>query len=212
MEFKKSKTAIRYTKYAIQNTSAFTLIELLVVCGIMALIAGLMLANQTKFGGQVLLQNFAYDMALSIRQAQVYGISVQGYNASFKAGYGIHFDTNNTRYILYGDTDNSGAWNSTIDQQKAVLNITRSGYAINTKCVTVSGTETCGVKQLEIVFQRPEPDALISWQDSASTWHYYTAGARADSARIEVISPRSEKMSVRISQNGQIAVDQAVTN
>src|SRR3989344_9303934 len=51
----------------------FTLIELLVVTGILVLISGLVLANNTRFGGAILLKNLAYDVGLSIREVQVYG-------------------------------------------------------------------------------------------------------------------------------------------
>src|SRR3989344_1409035 len=54
------------------KTKGFTLIELLVVSAIVVMLATVILSSHGKFGGQVLLQNFAYDVALSIRQAQVY--------------------------------------------------------------------------------------------------------------------------------------------
>src|SRR3989344_8294101 len=78
------------------ESAGFTLIELLVVTAIIVVVSGVVLANQNRFGGQVLLQNFAYDVALSIRQAQVYGLAVaragSGGTATFGTSYGIHFE------------------------------------------------------------------------------------------------------------------------
>src|SRR6185295_20368 len=85
---------------------------LVVVTAIIAIITGLILVSDATFGGKVLLENLAYDMALSIRQAQVYGISVQRFNTTFNAPYGVHFDTTspssyNTFADVFGATTNN---------------------------------------------------------------------------------------------------------
>ena len=90
------------------SKDAFTLIELLVVMAIFSVISLLILANHSRFNSSVLLGSLAYDMALSVRQAQVYGVSVQTFNANFQVGYGVHFTTGNS-YIFFADTgDGSG--------------------------------------------------------------------------------------------------------
>src|SRR3989338_11714059 len=91
---------MRHTSYCIPHTPAraargFTLIEMLVVIAVMAIVTGVMLANNGRFGGQVLLQNLAYDIALTLRHAQVYGISVLRFEAtaSYAPGFEVHFLT-----------------------------------------------------------------------------------------------------------------------
>lgn len=196
---------------------AFTLIELLAVCAIMVLISTLLLANQGKFGGQVLLQNFAYDMALSIRQAQVYGISVQSFGGNFNRTYGVHFSAPpSTSYWLFADDKNSGVpgiYDEGERLKNATYNITRQ-YVITDLCRLKKNSEQCGLEGLDILFQRPEPDALISWYTGSSTHECPTAqaGDCADGARIVVLSPRGETMSVKVTSSGQISVDQVVTN
>jgi prepilin-type N-terminal cleavage/methylation domain-containing protein len=83
-----------FTQISTRESRGFTLIELLVVTAILVIVSGLVLANHSRFGGKILLQNLAYDMALSVRQAQVYGISVRQFGAgTYSAGYGIRFST-----------------------------------------------------------------------------------------------------------------------
>ena len=197
------------------RSRGFTLIELVVVTAIIVLISAVVLANQNKFGGQVLLQNFAYDLALSIRQAQVYGIAVArtaGNNPKFNS-FGIHFDISQpTSYDIFSDTnqngveDNTGACDGTGECVQR-MNITR-GYSISGIYVTTSGQgETPGNKKLDVLFQRPEPDALISWTDGSSGTHNcITASNCALIARIQLQSPRNDIMSVTVNANGQIAV------
>ncbi|MBI2004934.1 prepilin-type N-terminal cleavage/methylation domain-containing protein [Patescibacteria group bacterium] len=56
----------------------FTLVELLVVVSIMLIITSTLLLQQRKFNSATLMRTLAYNIALSIRQAQVYGTSVVG--------------------------------------------------------------------------------------------------------------------------------------
>ena len=51
----------------------FTLVELLVTIVIFVIITGVVLVNSNKFDSSVLLHNFTYDVALTIKQAQTYG-------------------------------------------------------------------------------------------------------------------------------------------
>jgi len=221
------------TRYTIHDTRlqrGFTLIELLAVCAIMALMAGIVMSNQGKFGGQVLLQNFAYDVALSVRQAQVYGISVQrfqrGGQTFFDAGYGINIDGSvvpTTLYTLFADSSPliaDGLFTQGSDEERATMNITR-GYFISKLCVPatlsdVNDPMSCtAASEVHILFVRPEPDALISWRENNTPHNCLPSRLPAHcgaDARIVMQSPRGDTMSVIISGNGQIAVDQKIIN
>lgn len=199
-----------------QLDAGFTLIELLVVCGIIAVITAIMLANNNKYGGQVVLQNFAYDVALSIRQAQVYGISVQrfgsGASASFANGYGMHFDTSlpstRTSYELFADAAGTGIYTASENVPPSPYQIGR-GYSIVRLCAPAGTNSACEggtvVSKLDILFVRPEPDALIA---ADGIQCYKTVTPCKANARIVVQSPRGDTMSVSVESNGQIAVDQ----
>lgn len=188
----------------------FSLIELLVVTAIVVLITGVVLANNIQFGGNVLLQNLAYDVALSIRQSQVYGIAVRrfGTSASFGAPYGVHFDTaNQTTYALFADANttnglfDSGANPSELVQATSIVN----GFKIKTLCAisAIGQTETCGLSSIDIIFKRPEPDAYISINGISGTLNPTNLQQQA---RIQFVSPRGSTMSVVVQANGQIAV------
>lgn len=183
--------------------AGFTLIEMVVVVGIIVVITAVVLANNTKFGGRVLLENFVYDIALSIRQAQVYGISVVRFGSSnFTAAYGMHFDlASNASYSLFADavTPNNVYENGELVQ---TTTLTRN-FIISGLCVTPSsGPESCTptITKLDVAYKRPEPDASIHANGNSATAY--------SSARIIVKSPRGDTMNVVVYSNGQISVTQ----
>src|SRR3989344_3995148 len=97
-----SHTAERITpqSYAPHSLRGFSLIELLVVISIFSIISLVVLANHSRFNSSVLLGSLAYKIALSFRETQVYGLSVQGQSTNFQVGYGIHF-SGGTTYTLF---------------------------------------------------------------------------------------------------------------
>jgi len=187
----------------------FTLVELVVVAGIIALITSLVLVNNSRFGGNVLLQNLAYDVALSIRQSQVYGIAVQRFGSNnFNVAYGVHFDSSNPKtYVLFGDAAtvnglfDTGATPSELIQAVSITN----GFQISDLCAisSIGSNETCGLTSIDIVFKRPEPDAYISINGVSGT---LSPANLQQQARIQFKSPQGNTMSVVVMATGQIAV------
>lgn len=185
---------------------AFTLIELLVVTGIIVVISTVILADNNRFGGVVQLEDLAYGVALSVRQAQVYGISVERFGTNtFTAGYGVHFDLSSPNtYALFADIANKGTFDAANDANELVQTTTISkGYSIYGLCAPASGSGDCSITKLDIVFKRPEPDAWIS---ANGTSCITDNGSCEESASILLKSPRGDKMSVVIYANGQISV------
>jgi prepilin-type N-terminal cleavage/methylation domain-containing protein len=189
--------------------AGFTLIELLVVIGIITVVSAVILANNNKFGGQALLQNLAYDIALSVREAQVYGISVKQNSAgAFSSGYGMYFAlaTPGT-YHLFADVAQSGVYAAHEDVSPSPYVIGR-GFYISKLCVTpASGVENCTPTTLDIIFIRPEPDAWINPTCSAGSNGNETCTSLYTRARVVMTSPRGDVMSVVVYSNGQISVD-----
>ena len=182
---------------------------------IMVVITSVVLVSNGRFGGVVQLENFTYDVALSIRQAQVYGISVARFGANtFAAGFGTHFDISSANtYAVFSDSltenglyDCSNPTNPTPDNCELVETTTMTGgYYIQDLCTTPpNGTENCeGITKVDIVFIRPEPDAWISVSDTPCVLQN---GSCQTSARIILASPRGDTMSIVVGANGQITV------
>lgn len=174
--------------------------ELIVVTGIIVVISGVVLSSNARFGGAITLRNLAYDVALSVREAQVYGISVRRFGlGDFTSGYGMHFRTSSpSSYILFADAVTANGLYDGSGELVESLSIGR-GFEISDLCVTIgtSPTETCGISKVDILFQRPEPDAQIRFNDGTSL-----------NQRIRVVlsSPRGDTASVLVEATGQISV------
>lgn len=168
--------------------------------GIFMILSGVVLSTNARFGNLIVLQNLAHDMALSVRQAQVYGIAVKRYQGvNFDVGYGMHFtlpaaDALST-YELYGDVNANGVY----DAEETVSATTMAGgYSIVDICARdLSGVETCSLSQVNILFRRPEPDALI---------RRFAGASLDDRARIVLESRSGERSEVIVESSGQISV------
>lgn len=188
-------------------TAGFTLVELLVTITIFVILTGVVLFNQSQFNSTILLTNLAYDTALTIRQAQTYGINIKGFNGGNQfVPYGAHFETgtNNKSFILFADlqylTDpRAHVYGSTIlstcDTGSGCVsryNIQRGNYISKLEVLNNSGV-TSTVNKLDLLFQRPNPDALIYGNGSIGTSYakatiYLTSSDGSSSRRIEVQS------------------------
>jgi prepilin-type N-terminal cleavage/methylation domain-containing protein len=154
----------------------FTLVELLVTISIFVVLTGVVLFNQSKFNSTILLTNLAYDTALTIRQAQNYGINIKEFNAgiggeSVFVPYGVHFDIsnaiNNKSFILFADINSQGKFNSEtlgncIATEGCVNRYSiKRGNFVSDLTVT-KGNNTSSTTVLDITFKRPNPDAIIT--------------------------------------------------
>lgn len=189
----------------LQSKRGFTLVEMLITISIFVVITSIVLTSHSKFSGNILVGNLAYDIALSVRQAQVYGLSVREFSAGsgeFDIGYGVHFDKDTpTFYILFADRNDDSLYNG-VSEIVEVFNI-KNGYGVSRFCAVVSsGTEECTpstIRFLDIVFKRPDPEANISSN---------TGIKRYNKAEITVSSPQGQERVISIWGTGQISVGQ----
>jgi hypothetical protein len=190
------------------------LIELLVVCAILVVISSLIIIDNNKFGGEVLLENLTYDVALSVRQAQVYGIAVERFgtgSTAFQSGYGMHFAMSSpTTYVLFADTEATGVYDPNASPSELVqLTDITQGFSITKLCAPAgTNSSSCNsVSQIDILFIRPEPDAYIS-ANAAPTFSggRFIASALQPDARIVLLSPKGDILSVLVEATGQISV------
>ena len=189
-----------------QLAAGFTLIELLVVTGIIVVVSAIILASNSRFGGVITLENLAYDMALTVRQSQVYGIAVRRFGATnYNIAYGMHFESSSpASYVLFAD---AAVVNGLYDQGELVQSSTlQGGYRISNLCIRPSGGSgsacaayTCGLSALDIVFKRPEPDAYIRANGNQTL---------NEAACVIITSPRGDTRSIVVEATGQISVQQ----
>ena len=159
----------------------FTLIELIVSIAIFAFMTALVMSKYGSFNQNTLLTNMAYDMAITIRTAQSYGLSVKSADASnniFSAPYGIHFDmsnSNNDKFILFADKNPDYRYNANSTDDEAITKYTlNSGVKIASICLG-SSLNDCGVSnnllgpgdKIDIRYKRPNPDAMFDCNGSA---------------------------------------------
>lgn len=73
---------------------------------IIGLITTLVMVRYSSFNSAVLLKNQAYEIALDIREAQVFAISVRGAGNQFREEYGLFFNhAQPDEYIFWLDND-----------------------------------------------------------------------------------------------------------
>lgn len=200
----------------------YTLIELLVVISIFSILTGIILFNQTKLNSTILVTNLAYDVALTVRQAQAYGISVSNANpgagGQFSAAYGLHFDmASTTKIVLFSDTNNDGA-RDTGDVDISTYNIqNQRGNQIATICV--NNVDANGnllrcypsmnynkASIVDIVFKRPNPEPSLNY--------YVTQGYFKGQGIVQIVlnTPAGDDCrSVDIYPTGAVSVDNTQT-
>lgn len=193
------RVPIRHTAHSTSRlvTRGFTLIELLVSVAVITFITAVALVQHSQFNSTIALTNLAYEVALSVREAQTLGVSSRVVDGG-SSNFGVHINmVNPTQYTLYADTNSNDAYDS--DELVLGFNITQ-GNSIGRFCVTNSlGTECSddinGPSQLDILFARPNPDARV-----------YADGAAFDSSIIYISSRVDELRCVEVQQTGQVSV------
>jgi prepilin-type N-terminal cleavage/methylation domain-containing protein len=186
-----------------RRNGGFTLVELIVTVGIFALISTVVLVRNSQFDNEVLLADVAYDVALSIRQAQNYGINVLGQSNEFNFPYGVYFEAgeNATTYTLFQDLNENYAY--TPDEETLEIFTLGRGFTIARICTDVSSFDACDTSRIEnarIVFKRPNPDALINADEKGE-------GALG-AVGIELVAPRGGSRFIIVRSTGQISVTQ----
>jgi len=204
----------------------FTLIELVVSIGIMGVILTTVLTSQSNYTSGSALRQIADDISLSLRQAQVYGISVSQLSGTFDSGYGIEFRMpnaggDNSSYVLFADGKSPGVQNwvndsswSTCDGeclQKTTL--TRNNVIKELCYIPLVGHEQdgtpsypCTIGHAYITFLRPATEAHISLYDNSGS---QISINEIKGVRIRLMSPDGGLKSVVVYTTGQISVQDA---
>ena len=153
--------------------TGFTLIELLISAAIITTITSIVLVRFNAFDGTTLIKNLAYDVGTSIREAQIYSVSVVnvvgGTTPTFRYPYGIHFVPGGTSYTFfrYNDIGVLGEmpqYNPTGPDTITNLNVLDLGGSMEVIdiCAVNAGPDDCSVTSFDVSFRRPEFSALFN--------------------------------------------------
>lgn len=223
----------------------FSLVEFIVVITIFSIMSSVSLFNYNEYQSRIRETNVAQDIALSIRQAQVYGISGSGNVIGQQ-----DLDQSGVADDVFGDVipDNPYITDQIVDitQDRSVRgvsidptansltifeDVTRNfvydasgpeeDIVIDKRIIQISDVEIMGVDlcasepncdnvedtgQIDIVFQRPYPDAFISYDgDSNDTYNVASiiissGGATQSYVEVNSIGNISAKKNYEVSQ------------
>lgn len=185
-------------------TRGFTLVELIVTSAIITIILSVVMFNYGSFNDKLALSSAVQEMAITMRQAQAYGINVKeaGVNSNqFNYAYGIYFNSNtgsNTSYLIFIDSNNNYKYDSGIDQLVETLNL-RNGVKITSVC-DASSCPPSGYSVLHVSFLRPNPDARIFFTNNSGT----TISGQMNTGKVQLSSPKGVNSYVIIENTGQI--------
>lgn len=189
---------------ALSKIRGFTLIELLISVSIFVFMTALLVAKYGNFNQSVLLTNLAYDVALTLRTAQTYGLSVQGQTGQFQYAYGVDFcelpdatspslncprpsidAANNQVITMFADVNRNGGYDNG-DFAVSTYSIKR-GAKILGFCTSVIGSSCTGtggvdnnLKRVHVSFSRPDPDAIICPKKSGDSSNCLKTTPRTD--------------------------------
>lgn len=187
--------ATHRTPHTTDSSRGFTLVELIVTVGIFAIISASVIARNSQFDEHILLNTMAYDIALSIRRAQNYGINVRAAEGQFDRPYGIFFEAGLTTYAFFSDEDGD----DTYDAPGELLETFELGRgAVVKQICEINSDSTCNpTGELTILFKRPDPDAVIFKEASATP---------LPRARVEIESARGGYRAIVIESTGQLSI------
>lgn len=203
-EFLKTKKTPQAVSHKLKAKGGFTLIEMIVVVGIFSFITAIVLANNSRFNNDILVTNIAYEIALTIRQAQVFGLSVRefavGGASEFNVGYGVYFSSGTVgSFVFYADRNRNNQYDSGEFVETFTLG---HGNFIKRLCaVTGAGARRCSdtgdISWLSVVFLRPLPDATIKTSNPSESY---------STAEVHISSPQGKERKIISELTGQISV------
>lgn len=143
----------------------FTLIELLISAAIITIISSVVIFRFNSFDSTTLLKGLAYEIAMSIREAQLYSVNGvdDGDGTGYKYPYGMTFDSSTpTQYTFfrYVDSDTSVRPRYNGDAEDILTFQIGRSMEIVDLCVEAAAMD-CNITSLDISFRRPEFQALF---------------------------------------------------
>lgn len=199
-----------------KKNKGFSLIELLVAISIFLVLSTTLLFNYNGMNLRLTLDMLAHQTAQWVRETQVSAMSVRHtIDVTKFPGYGLHFDrANPSQFVFFADFDGDKRYTNIpsgmnckdtgVECQQVIK--FQKGNLIASLCsdVGTAGISDCGVylsaKNIDIVFTRPDPDAVITVVDDTN------AVLNASRARITLQSFSGYQRTIEVWTTGQISV------
>lgn len=190
----------------------------MVVLAIIVVLTGIVLTSQSSFNKSLILANTAYDIALTLRSVQTYGLSSRAAGTAANVGYGVHLSNGtNDSFISFADTSGGASCAGMPPDCKPGDHVyaaadrivqtyrLNNGMTIQNFCAYVasSGGWLCAasgaLSSLDIVFMRPNPEPFMSRNGSFSAPPFSVTAAC-----IAVASPQGGARFISVGSSGQI--------
>lgn len=188
----------------ILRNRGFSLIELLVVIAILIFVGSVLLYQGSGSQGDLEVTNAAYDVALLIREAQVYGGGVREGNQgsqNFNDSYGVGFLASiPTKAHLFIDSNSNQLFDAgeLIKEVALPKRITVTNFCGTLSTGVTKCSSTGDITSLLAVFVRPSPDAILVGMPG----NLFFA-----SADITITGLEGKTRTVNVLSTGQIAVE-----
>jgi prepilin-type N-terminal cleavage/methylation domain-containing protein len=197
------------------SSKGFTLIEMMVSIAIFSIITSVVIFNHGKFNSSINVTNLSYEVALAIRQAQVYGLAVKQdadrVDESVEYAYGVYFDTSSAAskkvFYIFADEDDNQQFDPSGDlcdgtgECQELIEIRGDVEVGSLSTNTVSGSES-----LTVLFLRPNPVAIIRDESNSGA-----SSSGRNQAVITLTSAKADKSKeIVIELSGQISVRDSI--
>jgi prepilin-type N-terminal cleavage/methylation domain-containing protein len=187
-----------------KSNHGFTLMELLVSLSIVTLIMISVLWNYSSFNDDLALTSAAQEMAIAVRKAQTYGLTVKEVTpggGQFSFAYGVHFDPTNdpNNYYIFADINANHKYDAgaeIIEKYPLRNNVKVGGICDGSSCPPTNA------RTLDILFLRPNPDAGIYFYDVNGT---LVAGP-STTGKITLSSFQGKTRTITVESTGQVSV------
>jgi hypothetical protein len=162
------------------------------------------------FNDNLAVSAASQEMAIVIRQAQTYGLTVKEVAAGggqFSSAYGVHFDTSDPgNYYLFADLNGNGKYDAgsgcgNSGTECIQKNILRNGITISSFCDDTKCPPSNSATRMDVTFLRPVPDATIIFTDSS-----LNTIESAITGKVVLKSPKNKTVNVTIQSTGQVSV------
>jgi prepilin-type N-terminal cleavage/methylation domain-containing protein len=199
------KKFFKKTKKNLQ--AGFSLLEMVMVLAIFGLLTAVVTYNYGAFNNQITLTNLAYEIAMQVREAQVYSLGVRGSNNTFDSRYGVYFKAGQGSFISFVDKEIGGTADGVCDNStgsgcdactgqtecQRIISLPRN-MTIERFLNSSNGNPITG--PVFITFKRPDTEAIL----------YNGSSPISSGVDIIIRSPDLQYKKVTVKQNGYISV------